>query len=98
LPCSRRCFHPAARKGWHNESEPTILFTGHVGADSTGKKLLDSGRAQFQRWNVHPRFSDNLRLVDRLPSASRGISRLGARGSARGSCLRHRSRCESNGE
>ena len=53
-------------KRWHNESEPTILFTGHVGADSTGKKLLDSGRAQFQRWNVHPRFSDNLRLIDRL--------------------------------
>jgi Cft2 family RNA processing exonuclease len=55
-------------KRWHNESEPTILFTGHVGADSTGKKLLDSGRAQFRRWNVHPRFSDNLRLIERLAS------------------------------
>jgi Cft2 family RNA processing exonuclease len=51
---------------WQRDGEPTILFTGHVGADSTGKKLLDSARAQFRRWNVHPRLSDNLRLIDRL--------------------------------
>jgi Cft2 family RNA processing exonuclease len=51
---------------WEGERDPAILFTGHVGADSTGKKLLDSGRARFQRWNVHPRFSDNLSLVEHL--------------------------------
>ncbi|HEY1240309.1 MAG TPA: MBL fold metallo-hydrolase [Bryobacteraceae bacterium] len=53
---------------WQGEREPAILFTGHVGADSTGKQLLDSARARFQRWNVHPRFSDNLRLVESLAS------------------------------
>jgi hypothetical protein len=53
---------------WQGELEPAILFTGHVGADSTGKKLLDSGRAQFRRWNVHPRFSDNLRLIEQIAS------------------------------
>ena len=53
-------------KRWQEEREPEILFTGHVGADSTGKKLLDSGRAQFRRWNVHPRFSDNLRLIEQI--------------------------------
>jgi len=51
---------------WQSERHPTILFTGHLAADSTGKKLVESGRARFQRWNVHPGFSENLRLIERL--------------------------------
>jgi Cft2 family RNA processing exonuclease len=45
------------------EREPAILFTGYVAPGRTAKELVDSGRALFQRWNVHPRFADNLRLV-----------------------------------
>jgi Cft2 family RNA processing exonuclease len=48
---------------WHDSPEPTILFTGHLATGTTGRKLVDTGRAKFQRWNVHPRFSDNLRLI-----------------------------------
>ena len=42
------------------------LFTGHLATGTTGRRLVDSGRALFQRWNVHPRFTDNLALVDRV--------------------------------
>lgn len=48
---------------WQHEPDPTILFTGHLAAGTTGRRLVDSGRARFQRWNVHPRASDNLRLI-----------------------------------
>ena len=36
----------------------------HVASGTTGRRLVESGRALFQRWNVHPRASDNLALVD----------------------------------
>ena len=49
---------------WQDEGDPTILFTGHLAAGTTGRRLVDSGRAGFQRWNVHPRLSDNLRLIE----------------------------------
>ncbi len=48
---------------WRDASDPTIAFTGYLAASTTGRKLVDSGRALFQRWNVHPTFSDNLGLV-----------------------------------
>ena len=51
---------------WEHAAEPAILFTGHIAAGTTGRRIVDSGRALFQRWNVHPRLSDNLRLVDRV--------------------------------
>ncbi|MEA2987615.1 MAG: hypothetical protein QOG83_326 [Alphaproteobacteria bacterium] len=53
-------------KRWADAAEPTILFTGHLAAGTTGRRLVDSGRAKFQRWNVHPRLSDNLRLIERV--------------------------------
>jgi Cft2 family RNA processing exonuclease len=53
-------------KKWEYANEPAIVFTGHLPSDSTGKRLLDGGRARFQRWNVHPRFSDNLALIERI--------------------------------
>jgi Cft2 family RNA processing exonuclease len=49
---------------WKDQPEPQIIFTGHLAAGTTGRKLVDSGRAKFQRWNVHPTLSDNLRLVE----------------------------------
>jgi hypothetical protein len=39
------------------------VFTGHLPAGTTGRTLVDSGRALFQRWNVHPTLSQNLRLI-----------------------------------
>jgi Cft2 family RNA processing exonuclease len=35
-----------------------ILFTGHVADGTAGKALIERGRADFVRWNVHPRASD----------------------------------------
>jgi Cft2 family RNA processing exonuclease len=49
---------------WREQSDPTILFTGHLAAGTTGRKLLDSGRALFERWNVHPTCSQNVRLIE----------------------------------
>ena len=46
--------------------DPAILFTGYVAPGRIAKTLVDSGRALFQRWNVHPRLSDNLRLIERV--------------------------------
>jgi Cft2 family RNA processing exonuclease len=51
-------------KRWQDRPGPTILFTGHVASGTTGRRLVDSGRALFARWNVHPRVSDNLALID----------------------------------
>ena len=51
-------------KRWRDARAPMIVFTGHVAAGTAGRMLIDSGRAVFQRWNVHPTFSDNLRLVE----------------------------------
>jgi Cft2 family RNA processing exonuclease len=49
---------------WQDKPDPTILFTGHVASGTAGRRLVESGRALFQRWNVHPRASDNLALID----------------------------------
>src|SRR5215468_1350280 len=51
-------------KRWQDKPDPIILFTGHVASGTTGKRLVESGRALFARWNVHPRVSDNLALID----------------------------------
>jgi Cft2 family RNA processing exonuclease len=51
---------------WEHESSPTIVFTGHVPGGTPADRLVKSGRAQFMRWNVHPRLSDNVALVRRL--------------------------------
>jgi Cft2 family RNA processing exonuclease len=49
---------------WRDQNEPAIVFTGHLAAGTTGRQLVDSGRALFQRWNVHPTFSQNVRLIE----------------------------------
>jgi Cft2 family RNA processing exonuclease len=51
---------------WRDAREPRIVFTGHLAAGTTGRKLVDSGRAGFSRWNVHPTFSQNLALLERI--------------------------------
>jgi Cft2 family RNA processing exonuclease len=50
-------------KRWQDKLDPIILFTGHVASGTAGRRLVESGRALFQRWNVHPRVSDNLALI-----------------------------------
>jgi Cft2 family RNA processing exonuclease len=43
--------------------EPAIVFTGYVNPTTPAEHLVKSGRAQFMRWNVHPRLSDTVALV-----------------------------------
>jgi Cft2 family RNA processing exonuclease len=58
---------PAALiRRWRHAREPRIVFTGHLAAGTTGRKLVDSGRAAFSRWNVHPTWSQNLALLERI--------------------------------
>ena len=45
---------------WEHAAEPTIIFTGHVPPGTPADRLIKSGRAQFIRWNVHPRLSDTV--------------------------------------
>jgi hypothetical protein len=40
-----------------------MLFTGYVNPTTPADLLVKSGRAQFMRWNVHPRLSDTVALV-----------------------------------
>jgi Cft2 family RNA processing exonuclease len=53
-------------KRWKDTPEQQIIFTGHLAAGTTGRKLVDSGRAIFQRWNVHPALTDNLSLIENV--------------------------------
>ena len=51
---------------WGSGPAPQIVFTGHLGIGSPAERLVGTGRASFVRWNVHPPFQDNLRLVRSL--------------------------------
>jgi Cft2 family RNA processing exonuclease len=51
---------------FREEVQPMIVLTGHVAAGTTARALLDSGRARFQRWNVHPTFAQNVQLIERV--------------------------------
>ena len=48
---------------WEHESAPAIIFSGYFPPGSPAQRLVDSGRARYIRWNVHPRLSDNISLV-----------------------------------
>jgi Cft2 family RNA processing exonuclease len=48
---------------WEALSTPRIVFTGYLPPGTAAERLTQSGRAQYKRWNVHPRLSDNARLV-----------------------------------
>jgi predicted metal-dependent RNase len=49
---------------WRDQSDPAIVFTGHLAAGTAGRKLVETDRALFQRWNVHPTFSQNMQLIE----------------------------------
>jgi hypothetical protein len=49
-------------KRWQEEG-PAILFTGYLGKGTPAEELTKSGRAGFERWNVHPPLSDLKALV-----------------------------------
>jgi glyoxylase-like metal-dependent hydrolase (beta-lactamase superfamily II) len=48
---------------WEREAAPEIVFSGYFPPGSTAQRLVDSGRARYLRWNVHPRLTDNVALV-----------------------------------
>jgi Cft2 family RNA processing exonuclease len=48
---------------WEHQAEPAIVFTGYVPPDTPAQRLVKSGRAQFVRWNVHPRITDVVALA-----------------------------------
>jgi Cft2 family RNA processing exonuclease len=49
---------------WAREAEPAIVFTGYRAPDTPADRLITNGRAQFLRWNVHPRLSDVVALAE----------------------------------
>lgn len=48
---------------WALRADPAIVFTGYLPPGTPAEQLTRSGRAQYRRWNVHPRLSDNAALV-----------------------------------
>jgi Cft2 family RNA processing exonuclease len=48
---------------WQHQSEPAIVFTGYRAPGTPADRLIKNGRAQFLRWNVHPRLSDVVALT-----------------------------------
>lgn len=48
---------------WEREPHPEIVFTGYLSPGTPARRLTDSGRAQYIRWNAHPRLTDNAELV-----------------------------------
>jgi Cft2 family RNA processing exonuclease len=51
---------------WARGTEPAIVFTGYRAPDTPADRLIKNGRAQFLRWNVHPRLSDVVALVQNI--------------------------------
>lgn len=48
---------------WAPDAEPAIVFTGYVTPGTPAERLVKSSRGQFVRWNVHPRLSDVVALM-----------------------------------
>lgn len=48
---------------WEHQPDPAIVFTGYLPPGTPAQRLTASGRAQYLRWNVHPRLSDNVTLA-----------------------------------
>ncbi|MFD2238135.1 MBL fold metallo-hydrolase [Aureimonas populi] len=44
--------------------EARIVFTGHLSAGTPAQALVAAGKAQFLRWNVHPRLTDIAALLE----------------------------------
>ena len=61
---------------WESNTLPAIVFTGYLPPGTPAERLTKSGRAQYKRWNVHPRLSDNAALV-RATGAKRVLPAFG---------------------
>ncbi|HEY7229539.1 MAG TPA: MBL fold metallo-hydrolase [Pseudolabrys sp.] len=48
---------------WEKAAAPAIVFTGYVTPETPAERLVKSGRGKFVRWNVHPRLSDVMTLL-----------------------------------
>jgi Cft2 family RNA processing exonuclease len=48
---------------WKDQHDRAVVFTGYIPPGTPAQQLTDSGRAQYVRWNVHPRLRDNAALV-----------------------------------
>jgi glyoxylase-like metal-dependent hydrolase (beta-lactamase superfamily II) len=48
---------------WEHAAKPAIVFTGFIPTGSPAERLVQSGRAKFLRWSVHPRLTDTITLV-----------------------------------
>jgi Cft2 family RNA processing exonuclease len=48
---------------WVGDVVPAIVFTGYVPPGTPAQRLVQTGRATWRRWNVHPRLSDAADLV-----------------------------------
>ena len=48
---------------WESQPSPEIIFSGYLPPGTLAARLVNSGRARYLRWNVHPRLSDNAALV-----------------------------------
>jgi Cft2 family RNA processing exonuclease len=48
---------------WESAAEPAIVFTGYVTPGTPAEHLVKSSRGKFVRWNVHPRLSDVVTLM-----------------------------------
>lgn len=48
---------------WEAANTPAIVLTGYTPEGSPAKRMRDSGRAAFLRWNVHPPLADLSLLV-----------------------------------
>jgi Cft2 family RNA processing exonuclease len=51
---------------WQEAAEPTIVFTGYMTPGTPAERLVQAGRGKFVRWNVHPRLSDVVALVQAI--------------------------------
>ncbi|MCF8480853.1 MAG: MBL fold metallo-hydrolase [Rhodospirillum sp.] len=47
---------------WTGRGEP-VIFTGHIPSQTTALAFVESGRAAWMRWNVHPTLSENIALI-----------------------------------
>jgi Cft2 family RNA processing exonuclease len=55
---------------WQRSAAPAIVLTGYVPSDTPAERLIENGRAQFVRWNVHPRRRDLVALVRALDAGT----------------------------
>ena len=51
---------------WEKEAAPEIVFSGYFSPGSPAQRLVDTRRASYMRWNVHPTLADNAKLARSL--------------------------------